>query len=509
VGSSVRWQFKDPQVSSLEQQIVLLQGSYTDTPAQKLMLSSSCNGQWLVKNPNPIHVVFGWDVFRGNEQGSGIVPAAQNGQAGQMVFATSSGSTKLVRVYAGGTLQANKTTNPVVCRNPVPAIVGKIEAKLSWNPDKTSLKLRPNKPLAVNQNYTVFVGLKDPFATSFKTSSNSNNQTPVAQNQQLMVAENSSNDSIIGQITASDPEDQNLSYTLSTDGSNGALTLTDLGQIKVKDSSKLDYESQTTSYPLTIAISDDGQPVATSTITATVNISDINEAPKDLTLSSTTVEKHKKGAIIGQIMVNDPDNGDTVAIVVNDDRFEVIDTAESNIVRVIIPKIIGGIRSTNNNFKAITPQVTTSKILKLKANQNLRQESNPSLNLTITATDQGGLSTVMNKTITIINTNTAPNISDQAFNVPENSPVATVVGSITASDGEEDALSYSIESGNDANVFELDNNQLKVKNANLDYEAITSYLLAVKVSDPDGLLNLRSVILGQLLKNQKVQNLGS
>jgi nitrite reductase (NO-forming) / hydroxylamine reductase len=83
-----------------------------------------------------------------------------------------------------------------------------------------------------------------------------------------------------------------------------------------------------------------------------------------------------------------------------------------------------------------------------------------------------------------------PNISNQSFNIDENSANGTVVGTVLASDPNGDSLSYSITGGNSSGAFAINasNGVLTVANsAALDYETITQFGLTVRVADPGGL----------------------
>ena len=83
-----------------------------------------------------------------------------------------------------------------------------------------------------------------------------------------------------------------------------------------------------------------------------------------------------------------------------------------------------------------------------------------------------------------------PDISNQSFNVDENSANGTVVGTVFASDPNGDSLSYAITGGNTGGAFAInvENGALSVANsAVLDYETITQFGLTVQVVDPGGL----------------------
>ena len=90
-----------------------------------------------------------------------------------------------------------------------------------------------------------------------------------------------------------------------------------------------------------------------------------NHAPDDITLSTATVAEGKDGTTVGKLTAHDPDSGDTHTYTVSDARFE----------------------------------VTSDGTLKLKAGQHLDYASEPTVKLTVTATDAGGLST--QKTFTL------------------------------------------------------------------------------------------------------------
>ncbi len=81
-------------------------------------------------------------------------------------------------------------------------------------------------------------------------------------------------------------------------------------------------------------------------------------------------------------------------------------------------------------------------------------------------------------------TNLPPLISNQSFNVSENSIVGSSVGILVASDPENEALSFSIATGNTDDAFEVgDTSGELIIAGNLDHENIPSYTLVVEVSD--------------------------
>ncbi|HOT13928.1 MAG TPA: Ig-like domain-containing protein [Bacteroidales bacterium] len=101
------------------------------------------------------------------------------------------------------------------------------------------------------------------------------------------------------------------------------------------------------------------------------------------------------------------------------------------------------------------------------------------------ATD-GALYASANKTITIsiAAINDAPVVNDTTFFIAENTATATSVGTVSATDADADALTYSITSGNTGTAFAINASTGEITvNGALDYETKSSYTLTVHVSD--------------------------
>ena len=139
----------------------------------------------------------------------------------------------------------------------------------------------------------------------------------------LEVAENSAGGVNVGSpITATDPDDgDTLTYSLSgTDAASFAIDSA-TGQISTKTGVTYDYEGKS-SYSLTVGASDGNG--GTDSITLTVNLTDVNEAPvfgegeaDETGIMFTTrevAENSPAGTNVGSpIDVTDPDDGDTLS----------------------------------------------------------------------------------------------------------------------------------------------------------------------------------------------------
>ncbi len=162
-------------------------------------------------------------------------------------------------------------------------------------------------------------------------------------------------------------------------------------------------QGQQTTDTFSYTVSDDDGGSDTAVVTVTIN--GANDAPTDVSLDNATVTEKVAGAIVGNLATVDPDSGDTHGYTVNDSRFEVV-----------------------------------SNQLKLKAGQFLNFDVEPTVNLTITATDQGGGGLAFNKPFVI----TVVDVVDSA-GVANSAPAA-------ASTPESTPLVFSVSNGNAISV---------------------------------------------------------
>ena len=118
----------------------------------------------------------------------------------------------------------------------------------------------------------------------------------------------------------------------------------------------------------------------------------------------------------------------------------------------------------------------------------LDHETTPSVSLTVEAGSGGGTATVT-ATVTVTDVDEPPafGAADYAFSVAEDAAVGAAVGTLTAADPEDGAVTYALTAGNDAGAFALDaaTGALTVA-ATLDYETADDYSLTVTARDPEG-----------------------
>ncbi len=273
----------------------------------------------------------------------------------------------------------------------------------------------------------------------------------------LTVAERTGSGVNIGSvITATDADNDTLTYSLGgTDASSFSIDST-TGQLQTK--AALDYESKS-SYSVTVIASDG---TLTDSITVTINVSDVNEAPVFSDGSSTPrviAENVPAGINIGSaVSATDPDN-DTLTYT------------------------LGGTDVAAFSIDNATGQLKTSA--------DLDFERQTSYSVTINVSD-GSLTDTITVTINVtdldeIPANTPPEFADgesTTRSIAENSTSGTNIGAvIAATDADNNKLAYFL-SGDDASAFSVDDSSGQLlTSAALDYEAKSSYTVTVTVSD--------------------------
>ena len=262
-------------------------------------------------------------------------------------------------------------------------------------------------------------------------------------------------------LAAADPEQHAVSWSLdpaSPDG--GSFTLSGTGTLAFK--SAPDYESPTDTdrdndYGLFIVATDDGQPAASSRLSLTIRVVNIDEAG---VVSLSTLGPQMGVEIRAELM--DPDGG-----------------------------VTGGswqwLRFSGNQESAI-PRATDSSYTPTTADDGSR------LQAVVSYADSHGSGKYAVGPVTHPvgdDSNSPPKFTSTGAvtrQVAENTPADTNIGDpVTATDPDQDALTYSL-SGADAGAFGIDvtNGQIKTK-APLDYERHLEYRLTVTAADPGGM----------------------
>lgn len=270
------------------------------------------------------------------------------------------------------------------------------------------------------------------------------------------VEENVPTGTVVGNLTASDPDvGDTASFSLVSgtgDADNGSFSI--IGD-QLSTAAAIDFETQA-SYSIRIGVTDHLAASYEEVFTITVNDVVENLAPTDISLSHSSVaENQPTGTTIGTLTTTDPDAGDSHTYMI----------------------VTGG---DGASFQIAGATLQTNAVLDF--------ENDSSLQVTI-RTDDGHLGTYDETfTVTVTDGNDPPtSVALSNDSVAENQPTGTSVGILTATDQDPgDSFSFSLVtgSGDDDNAsFQIVGQSLRT-NASFDFE--TDSVLSVRVRADDG-----------------------
>ncbi|RDI58887.1 cadherin domain-containing protein [Microvirga subterranea] len=224
-------------------------------------------------------------------------------------------------------------------------------------------------------------------------------------------------------------------------------------ELRLKPTAHLDAETAT-AHSVSIRVRDLYD--ATYTDSLTVYVNDVNERPDGISLSKTSI-KEKGETIVGDLTGSDPDGpGETLSFAIVSDQ--------------------------DSKFAIEGNQ------LKLRTGATLDAERKTSHSVTISVTDQGGLTYTKAFTINVENVPEAPtDIRFSSDSVYENSEGGTRIAYLTAVDEDSTEFEYSLIADLD-NKFQIVGNELQVRpGAVLNFEsAQKKHSVTVQAKDESG-----------------------
>lgn len=258
------------------------------------------------------------------------------------------------------------------------------------------------------------------------------------------IAENSANGTVVGLLSANDPDGDTLTFSL-TDDAGGRFTING-NQLVVAGS--LNFEAAA-SHQVTVQVSDGAG--GTSSQTFNITVTNVNEAPTGLALSSGSIaESAAVGSTVGTLSATDP---------------------EGNALSFTLTDNAGG------RFAIVGDRIVTA--------DRLNFEAAASHQVTVQVSDGAGGSSSQTFTINVGDVNEAPRgLALAGRRVDENAADGTVVGTLSANDPDGDTLAFTL-TDDAGGLFAISNNQLVVAGP-LDFETATSHQVTVRVSDGAG-----------------------
>ncbi|MFC4219966.1 BspA family leucine-rich repeat surface protein [Flagellimonas marina] len=283
------------------------------------------------------------------------------------------------------------------------------------------------------------------------------NSAPVITNttKAFTVAENINDAHVIGTVTATDADKDALTFSISANSDN-LFEIANSGAISLATGKTLSFATKS-SHALEITVSD-GTASAKANFTITVTQVVVNnETPVIGAQSFEVAENIDDTFLIGTVQASDAENDPLAfAMVTNDnDLFE----------------------------------ITTSGELSLADGKSLDFATAEEHTLTVGVSD-GNTQAQATITITVteaVAANEAPTMGDQSFEAAEIIADDVVIGTVTASDPENDALTFAITT-NDNDLFEVtaDGELSLADGMNLDEETAAQHTITVSVDDGNG-----------------------
>ncbi|MEP3628756.1 MAG: cadherin domain-containing protein, partial [Hyphomicrobiales bacterium] len=268
------------------------------------------------------------------------------------------------------------------------------------------------------------------------------------------VAENTEAGSVVATLAATDVDGDALTYTLSGEGSEN-FTVNENGEVVVAEGADINFE-EVTEFTLNVEVTD-GNGGTTSGELA-IDVTNVNETPIDLVAQGGDVaENVEAGTVVANLSVGDTDANDTHTFELSGEGSE--------------------------NFAIVDGQVVVAEGV------TLDHEDTASFDLTVTATDAGGLSIDTPLQVNVADVNEGPTdlVVSSDNSVAENTEAGSVVATLAATDVDGDALTYTLSGEGSENFTVNENGEVVVaEGADINFEEVTEFTLNVEVTDGNG-----------------------
>ena len=232
----------------------------------------------------------------------------------------------------------------------------------------------------------------------------------------------------------------------------------------VKDASKLNYETNTHTHVINVAVMDADR--LTAKVEKTINIVDVNEMPIIMGSKSFTLYENKgEGYVVGKLYPDD------------------IDTSKA-----FVDNVFTAVGGDTDLFT-----ITEDGKIKAKRDFDYEKETVRTFELDVALSDRNKtkypkLTTKMTVTINLKDMPEVPEIVTKEFSVYENSPADSLIGIIKASDPDGDTEFLFSLTESSPYVVVKPNGEIRVKEgATIDYEKMQKFTIKVTVKDSDGL----------------------
>lgn len=283
------------------------------------------------------------------------------------------------------------------------------------------------------------------------------NNPPIMKDQIFSVKENSTPGLVCATISASDADNDHLTYKLEEENANFPFEVDpNTGNLKIKLTTNLDYEL-VQQYRFQVKVSDKHE---SASAIITINLTDQVEIPNVVDQSFDINENIEGIYSIGVVKFKSKGQNDEIS-------FRIIEGNSSNLF--FVGEKSGELFLSKAERLDYEGGKSYSLLIKI---QNL---TNPELYAVITVG------------IDVVDVNEKPTIMDQSFSILENSQNSTEIGLLIASDVDAgQSLNYNILQSSMANAVNVDASTGKLSildKSKFDFEANNKIILAIKVTD--------------------------
>ncbi len=335
----------------------------------------------------------------------------------------------------------------------------------SFSISGSNLRITNSPDFETKNSYSVRVRTTDfgglSYEEAFAVTINNLNEAPTNISLSASaVNENVASNTAVGALTSTDPDTENtFIYTLvagTGDADNASFNIS--GE-NLRITNSPDFETKSF-YTVRIRTTDQGSLTYEEAFAVTIN--NLNEAPTDISLSSSTVNENvAANTTVATLSSTDTDDGNTFTYTLATGTGDA-DNASFNII--------------GENLRIIAiPDFETKN----------------SYSIRIRTTDQGSLAHEEAVTVAISNVNEAPtDISLSTSAVNENVASNTTIGDLTSSDPDaENTFTYTLVAGTgdaDNASFDINGENLRITNSP-DFETKNSYSIRVRTTDQGSL----------------------
>lgn len=263
------------------------------------------------------------------------------------------------------------------------------------------------------------------------------------------IAENSPVGTFIGKLTSTDPDSNDI-HTYSF--ISGDTAFFSIRSDSLLSKASFDYEEDSL-YTLVIRSTDKGGLFKNQSFN--IRVSDVNEPPESLYISSTTVaENVPSNTLIGLFTTIDPD-------------------IDSSFTYTFVPGT-----NDNNSFSISGNRLLTKSMLDYETKNQY---------IIVVNSSDGSHSITDTFTIAVTNENDKPtsiNLTDTT--AEDSTPVNTIIGTLSATDQDSnEVFTYSLPAFGDNSYFRIDGNTLKTDSV-LSFLKKPVYSIRIKVKDKGG-----------------------